>query len=62
MNEAVTKYYKSDAISKDFRLLNENELAYIGEMQKNEALYEYFMSIKDQLTATLLLSKVNLNG
>jgi hypothetical protein len=62
MNTALASYYAEGNVSPDLQVLNDHEMAYVAVLQNNEALYEYFVSVKDQLAVTLMQAKIHLNG
>lgn len=43
------------------RALTNPELVYMGLLEQNEVLFEYFTTLKDGISCTLLQSKIALN-
>ena len=63
--DAFSQYKMHDQISRqeeEKRAINDCELEYIRNMQKNEVLSAYFNAFKEGFTCTLIQSKIALNG
>lgn len=54
MHEVLLNYYGSMKVDPEDRALSDPELEYIKDWQVNEALFEYFNSVKEGITCTLL--------
>ena len=62
MHEVLLKYYTSGSFNIEDRALSDCELNYIRDWQRNEILFEYFNTLKEGFTCTLIQSKIVLNG
>ena len=58
----MAKLYINDPITAEERALTDCEVEYMGNLEQNEVLFEYFNTLKDGLCCTLLQSKIVQNG
>ena len=54
MHKVMTKYYTSGSFNIEDRALSDFELNYIRDWQRNEILFEYFNTLKEGFTCTLI--------